>query len=500
MIKKLLFSIFILFFFCGYASAITIIVAGDGSGDYNCDGSDDQVEINEALSYANDHSGTTVYLKGPATYIISDSIAIGNNTKLTGDASATVQLVANANWIIWKPMVKEITENGAGIEISGFKIDGNRGNNTVANPDRTNLLISINYTTNVSIHDMILTNNNGDGFKNKYCTNVYFYNNTVSSLGHDGLYSITCGNVNAWNNSVTCRMNSGFRIYNTNNVILRDNYITAIPGEGGAGIEIEKYNLPAMTNISIYQNTINGTRNAGIWLFGYGTYDHTSTAVQIHHNIIKNTGRTGSSVEGAGILSNGFDLLVENNVIDGAYGAGITQNTIYTDSGLNPTGTGFVITAKNNIILNSTASLNPPIGGTGYGLYNALPSNHSFVESYNCFYNNQGGNVSGLTVSEFDIFSDPLFASISDYHLKSPKGRWNGVTWVITRADSPCIDAGDPTSAYSNEPAYNGGRINIGRYGNTPEASKSIFRLDTAIEGFWLRFSQTFWVTYWAVE
>jgi hypothetical protein len=30
----------------------TIIIAGDGSGDYNCDGSSDQVEINQALEYA----------------------------------------------------------------------------------------------------------------------------------------------------------------------------------------------------------------------------------------------------------------------------------------------------------------------------------------------------------------------------------------------------------------------------------------------------------------
>ena len=29
----------------------TVYVASDGSGDFNCDGSDDQVEINKALAY-----------------------------------------------------------------------------------------------------------------------------------------------------------------------------------------------------------------------------------------------------------------------------------------------------------------------------------------------------------------------------------------------------------------------------------------------------------------
>ena len=38
---------------------------------------------------------------------------------------------------------------------------------------------------------------------------------------------------------------------------------------------------------------------------------------------------------------------------------------------------------------------------------------------------------------------------------------------------SPCIDAGDPAADFSNEPQPNGGRVNIGAYGNTPEASRS---------------------------
>jgi len=36
---------------------------------------------------------------------------------------------------------------------------------------------------------------------------------------------------------------------------------------------------------------------------------------------------------------------------------------------------------------------------------------------------------------------------------------------------SPCIDAGDPMSDYNFEPEPDGGRINMGAYGNTPEAT-----------------------------
>jgi len=72
------------------------------------------------------------------------------------------------------------------------------------------------------------------------------------------------------------------------------------------------------------------------------------------------------------------------------------------------------------------------------------------------------------------ITSDPLFVDpTSDFHLKSQTGRWNGTAWVLDSVTSPAIDAGDPTSDYSLEPVPNGGRINMGAYGNTEYASKS---------------------------
>lgn len=43
---------------------------------------------------------------------------------------------------------------------------------------------------------------------------------------------------------------------------------------------------------------------------------------------------------------------------------------------------------------------------------------------------------------------------------------------------SPCIDAGDPNSDFSREPQPNGGRVNIGAYGNTEEAAPTPEDLD----------------------
>ncbi|MEN6429032.1 MAG: right-handed parallel beta-helix repeat-containing protein, partial [Phycisphaerales bacterium] len=62
-----------------------------------------------------------------------------------------------------------------------------------------------------------------------------------------------------------------------------------------------------------------------------------------------------------------------------------------------------------------------------------------------------------------------------DYHLQSQAGHWDPLSgsWVLDEVTSPCIDAGDPNSPLGDEPEPNGGRINMGAYGGTGEASLS---------------------------
>jgi hypothetical protein len=76
-----------------------------------------------------------------------------------------------------------------------------------------------------------------------------------------------------------------------------------------------------------------------------------------------------------------------------------------------------------------------------------------------------------------NIDADPLFADAQggDYHLKSKAGRWDPRRgqWREDDVTSPCVDAGDPNSPVGLEGFPNGGRINVGAYGGTPEASKS---------------------------
>lgn len=94
--------------------------------------------------------------------------------------------------------------------------------------------------------------------------------------------------------------------------------------------------------------------------------------------------------------------------------------------------------------------------------------------TYSCVYNKKANDPLG-DYGTGCISKDPCFADASagDFHLKSTAGRWNGSSWVKDKVTSPCIDAGDPSASYADEPSPNGNRVNLGVYGNTAEASKS---------------------------
>ncbi len=77
-------------------------------------------------------------------------------------------------------------------------------------------------------------------------------------------------------------------------------------------------------------------------------------------------------------------------------------------------------------------------------------------------------------VGNFD--ADPLFvaSNLNNFHLQSTVGSYAYGFWLQGSEDSPCIDAGDPSADYTQEPEPNGDRINLGAYGKTAQASLSL--------------------------
>jgi hypothetical protein len=458
--------------------APTVYVAGDGSGDFKCDGKDDHVQINQALKFvASNSKYTTVHLKGPFTYVIDDTLLIGSNTILEGDSNAVIKLANNAGWVTMKPMIQQMSSSGnSNIVIRGFEVNGNHdGNPKVSKGDGYYNVIYFTNCNNVKVYNMYMHDGLGDGLRIKYGQNIQFYNNKIYKLGHDGLFAIQCQNVEAWNNRITCRTNSGLRIWNSNHVKFHDNVIDSFYhwSAGGSAVQIEK-SAGIMDDIDIYDNTISNTYGPGIWIFNYDSSSATKDKgknVHIHHNVFYSTGTNPSITWVGGIVASGFhDTLIENNVFDGIYHAAVIH--MYPEVYSPSYSSKYTTIVRNNIIVNTQKRTKSP-SGTGYAVINYLSKNHNFVLENNCLYNNAAGNYKGCT-SKTDIYLNPLFVDQKnhDYHLQSVTGHWNG-KWVKDKVNSPCIDAGCISSDYSKEPENNGNRINIGRYGNTIYASLS---------------------------
>jgi parallel beta-helix repeat protein len=139
----------------------------------------------------------------------------------------------------------------------------------------------------------------------------------------------------------------------------------------------------------------------------------------------------------------------------------VTSNTATSGGGIDSVSyAGPVL--KNSILWGNSATNGPEIcvGGGPYG--SGITVSYSDVEGgESALYLGNGctSDPAGCAVSwgTGNIVVDPLFADAA-YHLQ---------------LGSPAIDAGDPLDDYSNEPVPNGGRINMGAYGNTAEATVS---------------------------
>jgi predicted outer membrane repeat protein len=109
----------------------------------------------------------------------------------------------------------------------------------------------------------------------------------------------------------------------------------------------------------------------------------------------------------------------------------------------------------------------------GYGIHNHDGS--IITKRYNCIQTPSFGRTDRLmgNINVDPLFSDP---TNGDYHLKSRAGHYNNFYegWIEDDVTSPCIDAGDPNNPIGNEPIPHGNRINMGVYGGTDQASKSL--------------------------
>lgn len=217
--------------------------------------------------------------------------------------------------------------------------------------------------------------------------------------------------------------------------------ITNGKADYGGGIDCRGFCQPTITNCIITNCKAN---YGGGGVYCYGSYP-------VITNCIINGNSAGSS--GGGIYYDWlfYPALIANCTIVGnsaSVGGGIGCSELYAE-----------LTITNCILRDNSATYGPQLAAS-FGLISI---------SYDNIEGGQADIHGTVQWGDGNIDADPLFVDTDgpddiqgneddDFHLQQ---------------GSLCIDAGDPASDYSREPEPNGGRINIGAYGGTEEATPS---------------------------
>ena len=121
---------------------------------------------------------------------------------------------------------------------------------------------------------------------------------------------------------------------------------------------------------------------------------------------------------------------------------------------------------------------------TGHALFVESDSQFGYTSDYNNLYTFGTGRIAFQGKDFFDLYDWQVEAE-SDLHsigyttvdpqLDNPNFMLGNreVNEYRLQAGSTSVDAGSPSSDFALEPSINGGRVNLGAYGNTSQAVTS---------------------------
>jgi hypothetical protein len=448
----------------------TYTVGPSGSGaTYTVDGSDDQTEINQALSAAASSPGSTVYLKGPCTYDVDGTLQIASNTEFTGDSTAILKVPNSAAWAHGVSIISQSVSVPTNIRIHGFEINANRWNQTESEGDGYYNCISLGggtatHATNIEVYNMNIHDSLGDGVRLNHVDNIHVYNNNIGIPGHECVFLIDSVGADVHDNTFIQKCNSAVRTDNCQNINIHHNTSDkhTVDSNGNSAIQIgnqpASYGLTRLTqNINIYENTLMNSPGSGIMLMdAYNAAGTTPQTVHIWNNVITGCGWKPNYVKynsGISVWNWGNGAVIEHNTIDTAYNAGLLVFGAITS--------GCTIQVNNNNFLNvrNTASTQADrmLNVTGYGILNTVPSKMTVYAENNYFSNPATGKYYQVTpVSEATVLQGEYDTStgntpstryippiriiqeeLSDYYIEGRTGYINGIpfNWKEKKTD-----------------------------------------------------------------
>ncbi|WP_292371699.1 right-handed parallel beta-helix repeat-containing protein [Methanosarcina sp. UBA411] len=274
----------------GASSTQVVTVAGDGSGDFNCDGKADDVQINQALEFAARNPGTTVHLKGPFTYDITDSLRIGSNTILEGDSGTKIKLAKGLP--VWGGRESSIAEKKAMLMVRGssandvtirdITVDGSQSDyysGVRLGTSCYNMATIINCN-GLTIENVTFQNGCNDAMLISKSSNVLIDSVTVNKCGHDGIYAYHVNGITVKNCKFINRTNSSVRFDSVTDGVMKNNECTT-SGGGYAGLELQG----SLKNIEASGNYFHDLPAPAVVRL-----NTKETNVNIHNNRIENCG------------------------------------------------------------------------------------------------------------------------------------------------------------------------------------------------------------------
>ena len=353
---------------------------------------------------------------------------------------------------------------------------GGMQNNSTASPTLTKCTFIKNWAkyggggmqnqdnSNPKLTDCIFSqnsaNNRGAGMDNyqssPILTDCTFSKNSAKSNG-GGMYNLggkpQLTNCTFSENSASDNGGGAYNLY-TSPILTGCIFNNNIGNDNGGGI-FNGSSSPTLTRCKFSQNR--STNSGG------GMYSRDGTAILT--NCIFSANLAGAN--GGAINNNGKTVLV-NSTLSGNFAKGQGGGIYAGDSGSSSQSS---LTLTNCILWDNSDSAKTK---DSYQICGGTPT-----VTYSCIQDADPNDAS-VYAGAGNSDDEPRFVRIGRWadadnpDVPAEPGGANAV-WLEgdyhLLPESPCIDAGDPNCEFSLEPQPNGGRVNIGAYGSTPEAT-----------------------------